>query len=68
MGIKIKDLRRGDIILLNGTVGIVVCEIGWNIRSFMNNLLVCFIDENGKIKRDLWWFQYPDYEVNAIRE
>lgn len=67
MGIKLKELRRGDIILYKDYVGIVaMTKMSMSLIGQMN-VLVYFIGEDGEIKRDVG-HQYPDYEINAIRE
>lgn len=65
MGIKLKDLRRGDIIFFKDYVGIVAMTKMSMVLTGQMNVLVYFIGENGEIKRDIC-HQYPDYEINAI--
>lgn len=67
MRIKLKDLRKGDIILFKDYVGIVELTSMSRVFTGQMNVLVYYIGENGEITYDVC-HQHPDYElINTIR-
>lgn len=67
MRIKTKDLRTGDIVLVNGHY----CVVSWKstipTNTYAMNVVADIIDSEGRIVRKTIFQAGIDYEFNAIR-
>jgi hypothetical protein len=69
MGIKTKDLRTGDVVMLNGRC----CVVAWKsdrirrTKKDVVNVVVDIIDSEGMNCRKTIFQAGIEYELNAIR-